>query len=438
MNYSKPEVYNLIKIINSLPEKLIKSSQTGSNPKWITHKVNAIQRYLASDEIDSKSKLWKKLTNLEVYDPINTVGIPEISTFEHASWLDNWSGVMEITEARIITYLANDLQSAGVIFKDISSAFYSNQDSVEELLSSPEENTLDRLNAMINGLANHGFFLSVPEALRVERPFKIIVKVTGKTGVLPLIYVTKLENRSSTKIVVEYISEAGNNGPCFIPVIHSEVLGKEAELEMIEIQEFEKSNFLFPIETIEIGEKAVLNRFILDKGSQVTSRAFSADLNESGGSAFVTGVYLPKGGQKFFYDTRQNHMASDTTSSLLFKGVLDDKAFTLWKGNVLVKEGVRRADGYQLNNTLLLNPSTHAESIPGLEISTDDVKCSHGVTLSSVDKDQLFYLQTRGIDEKEGKGLIVDGFIRAAISRIKSIELQDYVQEKMDEGEPVF
>ena len=93
-------------------------------------------------------------------------------------------------------------------------------------------------------------------------------------------------------------------------------------------------------------------------------------------------------------------------------------------------KGSRGADGYQLSNTLLLNPSAHAESIPGLEISTDDVKCSHGVTMSNVDKDQLFYLQTRGIGDIEGKKLIVDGFIRSAISRIKSVELQEYVKGK--------
>ena len=152
----------------------------------------------------------------------------------------------------------------------------------------------------------------------------------------------------------------------------------------------------------------------------------------------MTGVYLPKSSQKYFYNTQQNHLASDTTSTLMFKGVLEDAAYTLWKGNIYVKECARGTDGYQLNNTLLLNPATHAESIPGLEISTDDVKCSHGVTLSSVDKDQLFYLQTRGIGEVEGKNLIVDGFIRSAFKRIKSTELQEYVRKYLDKAEPVF
>ena len=103
-----------------------------------------------------------------------------------------------------------------------------------------------------------------------------------------------------------------------------------------------------------------------------------------------------------------------------------------------MSEGISGADGYQLSNTLLLDPSAHAESIPGLEISTDDVKCSHGVTMSSVDKDQLFYLQTRGIGESDGKKLIVDGFIRSAVSRIKSIEMQEYVKGKLGNEEAVF
>ncbi|MCJ7518631.1 MAG: Fe-S cluster assembly protein SufD [Anaerolineaceae bacterium] len=430
--------HNLVQLINKLPDRLLKLSQTGANKNWVTHKINAIKKYLVLEMIDAKSKLWKKLIDLELNDPIKVAESPEISSINQEPWLDSWSGVMEINEARIRTYLTSDLLAAGVILKDISSAYGSEQNLTEKVVDSFHEILGDRLSNLTAGTSNHGIYLNIPEGLKIEKPLKVTVKVSGSASFFPLTFVTELKSHSKAKVLFEFISEGTKAEPCFIPMVHKVTLGNSAELELVEIQGLDASTFFFPNETIEIGKKAVLNRFILDKGARITRRAFSVDLNHTGGSAQITGVYFPEGDQKILYDTRQNHLASDTTSTLLFKGVLDGGAYALWKGNILVKEGVRGADGYQLNNTLLLNPAAHAESIPGLEISTDDVKCSHGVTLSCVDKDQLFYLQTRGIVEEEGKSLIVDGFIRAVINRIKSAELLEYVKENLDEAEPVF
>ena len=428
----------LIQVINSLPKELLKSSMAGANDRWVSHKVNATKQYMTLEEIDAKSKLWKKISALELGVPIITAGIPEIASFNHELWFEEWSGVMEITEAKITTYLGEGLKSAGVIFQDISSAFGNGQKSLENMLDISREISKDRISTLAHGTADHGFFLAVPEGFHTDKPIKVIVRLSSAANFFPLLMLTELEKGSSVKVVIEFKSEKANDETCFIPMTHIGKIGDDSILELVEIQKLGTSCLFFPNETIEVGEKAVLNRFILDKGSRVTRRAFSADLNHVGGTGIVTGVYFPESTQTFLYDTRQNHTASNTTSNLLFKGVLDKADYALWKGNIFVAEGVRGADGYQLSNSLLLNPTAHAESIPGLEISTDDVKCSHGVTISSVDKDQLFYLQTRGIGEIEGKRLIVDGFIRSAISRIKSVELQKYVKENLDEAEPVF
>jgi Fe-S cluster assembly protein SufD len=430
--------YNLIQMINSIPDELLKLSQAGTNPKWVTHKINAISQYMTLDAIDAKSKLWKKLTELELSAPIRTVFVPEISGIKYEPWLDDWSGVMEISEEKISVYLNEELLSDGVLFKDIASSFDGDKNSLEKTLESSFENFEDRLSALTAGTVNHGFFLSVPEGFKVDKPFKVTVKISGNASYFPLRFVTVLKTDSSAKVVIEYLSEGAYNESCFIPSINSSFLDSFSELELIEIQNFCKTHLFFPNETIKISQNGILNRFILEKGSMTTRRTFAVDLNQPGGRAQVTGVYFPSSSQRFIYDTQQNHRASDTTSNLLFKGVLEGSAFALWKGNIFVKKGIQGADGYQLNNNLLLNPATHVESIPGLEISTDDVKCSHGVTVSSVDKDQLFYLQTRGISEDDGKNLIVEGFIRAAISRIKSAVLQDYVKGNLDVSEPIF
>jgi Fe-S cluster assembly protein SufD len=438
MHAKKTSSNSLIQIINSMPEEMLNASIAGANKKWVAQKVNAVNHYRKLNLINAKSKIWKKISVIELESPLMLPGIPEIANFKHESWLEEWAGYMEITEAKITTYLSEDLRSAGVIFQDVVSAFGSGQKLLETTLKNSMDKSVEKMDAIAYGTADHGFYLSVPDGLCVEKPFKVTVKLSGTTNLLALILVTELGNNSSVKIILELKSDQTNNDSCFIPMTHTGKIGNNSEFELVEIQELGHFFYFFPNESIEVCENGVLNRFILDKGSQVTRRGFSADLNQPGGSGTVTGVYIPKGLQTYLYDTRQNHTASNTNSNLLFKGVLDNDAYALWKGNILVAEGVNGADGYQLSNTLLLNPAAHAESIPGLEISTDDVKCSHGVTMSSVDKDQLFYLETRGIGETVGKKLIVDGFIRSAISRIKSGELQEYVKENLDEAEADF
>jgi Fe-S cluster assembly protein SufD len=146
-----------------------------------------------------------------------------------------------------------------------------------------------------------------------------------------------------------------------------------------------------------------------------------------GGSANITGVYNPKNGQRFYYDTQQNHNASYTESDLLYKGVLGKKAYSSWKGNILISQNTRGTNGYQSNDNLMIDPFSEAESIPGLEIMTDDVRCSHGVTMSNIDKNQMFYLQSRGINKEDAEKLIVDGFLSSAVKRMADKDFEKFI-----------
>lgn len=139
----------------------------------------------------------------------------------------------------------------------------------------------------------------------------------------------------------------------------------------------------------------------------------------------------PSKEQAYFYDTAQNHCASDTTSDLLFKGVIGETGYAWWKGNILVEAGTTGANGYQANNNLMMDDTAKVESIPGLEIKTDDVRCSHGVTMGNVDKDQLFYLRSRGIGLEQAERLIVDGFLTDTLKRVSKEEFKNEISEKI-------
>jgi Fe-S cluster assembly protein SufD len=117
------------------------------------------------------------------------------------------------------------------------------------------------------------------------------------------------------------------------------------------------------------------------------------------------------------YNTKQRHLAPRTTSDLLFKGALKGSSRTVWRGMIYVAEGARFIDGYQANRNLLLDPDARSDSIPGLEILNNDVRCTHGSTVGKIDQEQLFYLLSRGIPRDQAEQLIIQGFFNDIINR---------------------
>jgi Fe-S cluster assembly protein SufD len=135
------------------------------------------------------------------------------------------------------------------------------------------------------------------------------------------------------------------------------------------------------------------------------------------------------------HDTQQNHLAPNTTSDLLFKGALLGKSRSVWQGMIYVAPGADKTDGYQANRNLILNSESRADSIPGLEIKADDVRCSHGATIGKIDPEQVFYLLSRGIPQKEAEQLIVEGFFDPIMQRIPfagvRARFQNAIHQKM-------
>ena len=132
----------------------------------------------------------------------------------------------------------------------------------------------------------------------------------------------------------------------------------------------------------------------------------------------MSGFYFTEHDQHMDYDSQQNNLAPHTTSDLLFKGALIDQSRAVWQGMIYVAPGAMKTDGYQANRNLILSRKARADSIPGLEILADDVRCTHGATVSKIDADQVFYLKARGIPEVEAERLIVEGFFDQIMQRI--------------------
>ena len=138
-----------------------------------------------------------------------------------------------------------------------------------------------------------------------------------------------------------------------------------------------------------------------------------------GSHAKVTGAYAPHARQHVDFHTLQEHGAANTTSDLAFRGILADRSSAVWRGMIKVDPGAQQTDAFQECRNLLLSKKAHADAIPGLEILANDVRCTHAAAIAQIDPEQVFYLNSRGLDDAASKRLVIEGFMAELIERFE-------------------
>ncbi len=132
----------------------------------------------------------------------------------------------------------------------------------------------------------------------------------------------------------------------------------------------------------------------------------------------IYGVYQGKDQERFQIETIQHHLAPQSTSNLLIKGIFDDRCQFLYRGLIRIEKEAQKSHAYQKNQNLLLSPSVFVDSKPELEILANDVFCTHGSTTGYINQEELYYLQTRGLTKKQAEKLIIEGFLSEIRSKI--------------------
>src|SRR6266567_8131242 len=139
----------------------------------------------------------------------------------------------------------------------------------------------------------------------------------------------------------------------------------------------------------------------------------------------MLGVYFADDDQHFDHRSIQDHLGSQTSSDLLYKGALKGRSRTIYSGTVIIRPGAHKCDAYQTNRNILLSEHAKADSIPNLEIlSNDPVRCGHAASVGPVDEDTLFYIQSRGIPYEEAQKLVVFGFFQEVLDRVRLPEVK--------------
>lgn len=309
-------------------------------------------------------------------------------------------------------------QQQGIVFTDFRTAQSQHADLLGNLMGQivrPEEG---KFAALATAFAEDGVLVYVPRGVRLKEPLHSVVWSPGIRLARFTRLLVWLEEDAELTLVHEVASPDQSEGQSFHAGIVEIHVGKGSHLTFVEMQSWGNDVWNFTHERARVERDGTLDWIFGSVGSQLTKTFMEIDLVGEGSTGKMSGFYFTNGSQHLDHDTQQNHFAPYTTSDLLFKGALQDRSRSVWQGMIYVAPGAQKTDGYQANRNLTLSPQARADSIPGLEIMADDVRCTHGATVGKIDEEQLFYLLSRGIPRKEAIRLIVEGFFEPIMERV--------------------
>jgi Fe-S cluster assembly protein SufD len=274
----------------------------------------------------------------------------------------------------------------------------------------------------------HGLLVVVPKGVVLEKPLYVRIAATAQTFWRLLVVA---EEGARFSLIEEYASPAPDTAAYSNAVVELFV-EQSAKLEYVSLQNLSRETWHFASHHARVERDAELDWVAGGFGSKKGKTRIQNDLAGQGATSRVTGAYFADGEQHLDYDTFQEHIAPSCTSDFAFKGALREHATAVWRGMIRVEKDAQKTNAYQECRNLMLSPTTHAVPIPGLEILANDVRCTHGATVGRVDRDQLFYLMTRGLSRPEAERLIVRGFFQDVLDRIELEPVRETVAAALE------
>lgn len=323
-----------------------------------------------------------------------------------------------VTENGAVRYhsLSNELAAKGVIFTDLDTALRQHPALIQRyFMTDAVAVDANKFTALHAALVTGGTVLYVPRNVQIELPLHGITAVgAGQADFAHTLIIA--EENSQVTYVDDLISQDAE------AAFHSGVVeifaGPSAVVRYMHGQNWNVNTWHFSTQQARMARDTQLTWIISSWGSRLSKINLEMQLLERGGHGELLGLYFPSGRQHIDHHTLQNHIAEHCTSDLLFKGALRDRARSVYAGSIKVAKHAQKTDAYQKNNNLVLDKRARADSIPGLEIEADDVRCTHGATVSKIEPEYLFYLMARSLTKFQAEQLIVTGFFEEVLNRV--------------------
>jgi Fe-S cluster assembly protein SufD len=336
--------------------------------------------------------------------------------------------VVQRDAATILATLDPKVAEQGVIYTDLVTATREHPELVARyFMSQAVPPSLGKFEALHAAYWQGGSFLYVPKGVKVEAPFRVFGLLSEPGGAVFTHTLVVLEEGAEA-FVAEANRSPSRDVQSFVSAVVELIVEQDAKLRYVQVQDWGRDVWNFMTERALLGDDATLNSLHVTLGSKFSKASIASHLRGKNALAEMLGIFFGDGDQFFDHHTWQLHESPYATSDLEFKGALKGNARSVYSGLIKVFEGAQKTDAYQQNRNLILSRTARADSIPNLEIGANDVRCTHGATISQVEEEHLFYLQTRGVPRSEAQKLIVEGFFRPVIDRIPVEEIQGFLE----------
>ena len=323
-------------------------------------------------------------------------------------------------------WLSDELKAQGVILMGLDQAITAHPELVRQYFMSDAVTAQhDKFSALHGAFWSGGTFLYVPRNVVIETPIQTRVYADADAAAIFAHTLIVVEDNAAAVFIDEFTSPTAESGQGFSNGAVELYTGQNAHLRYFSAQDWGRHVYHFNTQRLIAQRDSTTNSLNILLGSKLTKTNVESSLRGEGATSEMLGIYFGDGTQHFDQHTIQDHTKPNTTSDLLFKGALRDRARQVFSGMIRVAVGAQKTNAYQANRNLLLSDKARVDSMPKLEIGANDVRCTHGATMGQVEPEYLFYLRSRGLSQEEAERIIVEGFLDEIVQRIPLEEVRD-------------
>jgi Fe-S cluster assembly protein SufD len=409
-------------------------------PDWFREQQAAAwERFESMPRPTRKDQPWR-FSNVDLLDLAPFKVSPALSDDDRANVSKYSRGLNEFA-ARLIfagdqmierDIVSDDLKKRGVIFQPLEQAMIEHADLFRKyFMSQPTVLGSAKFAELHKALVSNGTFLFVPRGVEIEQPIEIFHWLRGE-GVSVFPHLLLITDELAKVTVVEHFRSCDARASGFACGVNDLIAGPGAKVTYVCTQNWGENVVALQMNTTTVDHDASAMSLNLNLGSKYSRFESLSRLVGEGARSDLLAVAVAGNEQEFDSRTLQDHISPHTASDLLYKNALDDRARCTFGGLIRVEPHAHFTDAYQKVRNLLLSDDSEANSMPGLEILADNVRCTHGATSGQINEDEMFYLRSRGISTKTAQRLLVTGFLNEVIQRLDQPAIAEHLRNLID------
>ncbi len=320
----------------------------------------------------------------------------------------------------------------GVVAGDLAQALNGEHAAIIKnfLARGAETSGDDAFTSLNTAFLTSGAFVYVPKSMKVEAPIHLLFvtdAASEKIATFPRVLVIVEPFAEAT--VIEDHTALDESAAYFSSPVVEVYVDDEARLTHYKVQRESEAAFHVARTRAEVGRASVYDSTTINLGAILGRHNINMSLRGEGSESWIDGLFFGQGEQHMDTHSLINHREAHCTSHQSYKGILNDRARSVFNGRIFVHKGAQKTDAYQSNKNLMLSDQARVDTKPQLEIFADDVKCSHGATVGQLNEEELFYLRSRGLQIELARNLLTYGFAEQVIEKIKVESIKQGLNE---------